>query len=131
MTDPIGDMLSRIRNAQCSRHESVKIPFSQIKLEIVKILHNEGLVGAYRLAATPRGGKEVEVALRYRDKKIPIISELKRSSRPGRRIYVGYDEIPSVCSGVGIVILSTSKGIMTERQAREMKVGGEIICTVL
>lgn len=128
MTDPISDLLARIRNAQIARHASVKVPFSKIKLGIVKILHDEGFVGSYKTLEGSR--KEIELSIRYTNKQEPIISNLKRVSRPGRRIYTGYEDLKSVRSGLGIAILSTPKGIITDKQARQDKVGGELLCTI-
>jgi len=129
MTDPIADMLSRIRNALNVGHEEVQVPFSRTKFEIVKILHQEGFVGAYR-TVSDAAKKNIELKLRYGQKKKVLISHLRRISRPGRRVYVGYGAIPIVRNGMGLSILSTPKGILSDRQARTEKVGGEILCTV-
>lgn len=129
MTDPIADLLTRIRNAQTSRHAEVRIPYSKLKHEIVKLLYQEGFVGAYR-TLSEAGKKLIEVSLRYVGKKEPTIIQLKRVSRPGRRVYSGSEEIPVVRNGMGVVILSTSKGILTGRQAKAEKVGGEVLCSI-
>ena len=130
MTDPISDLLSRIRNAQTARHATVKVPFSQVKIGIVKILHDEGFVGSYKVSDEVGYKREIEISLRYSDKQEPIISNLKRVSRPGRRMYSGYQRLKSVRSGLGLGILSTSKGIITDKQARQDNVGGELLCTI-
>lgn len=129
MTDPIADMLARIRNAQLARHERVEMPASRLKHEIAKILRREGYVKAARVER--RAGKPVlRITLRYDEEGRPAIRELRRISKPGRRVYVGADEIPRVKNGFGIAILSTSKGVLTDREARKLRVGGELICTV-
>ncbi len=128
MTDPIADMLTRIRNAQKAGHPEVRLPFSRLKLEMVKVLNREGRIGAYRTEAD--GAKSILVSLRYGEKKVPVVTHISRASRPGRRVYVGYEDIPVVRSGIGLVILSTSKGLMTGHQAKKEKVGGEILCTL-
>lgn len=128
MTDPISDLLTRIRNAQTAGHESVRVPLSKIKLEIVKILCDEGFLGSHRL----NDEKEIEIKLRYKGYKgkDPLIVDLSRRSRSGRRVYVSYREIRPVRNGMGIAILSTPRGVMTDRKAREEKVGGELLCTI-
>ncbi len=128
MTDPIADLLARIRNAQTAKHATVKVPYSKIKMGIVKILHEEGFLGSFKLSEGPR--KEIEISIRYTDKQEPIISSLRRVSRPGRRQYTGYQDLKLVRSGLGVGILSTSKGIITDKQARHEKTGGELLCTV-
>ena len=130
MTDPISDMLARIRNAQGGRKGEVRIPFSRIKLEVIKLLHREGYVGAYKATVQEGSRKWIEVGLRYDQKGLPIVSSLRRVSRPGRRGYVGHQKIPLVRSGMGLTILSTSRGLLTDREARREKVGGEILCVV-
>ncbi len=127
MTDPISDMLARIRNAQQRVHEGVKIPFSRLKLEVVKILYQEGYIGSYRLVSGQGPQKWIEIGLRYIGKRDPLIREMKRVSRPGRRVTIGFRELLPVKSGLAISILSTSKGVMTDRQAREAKLGGEVL----
>jgi small subunit ribosomal protein S8 len=127
MTDPIADLLARIRNAQTAKHATVKVPYSKIKMGIVKILHEEGFLGSFKLSEGPR--KEIEISIRYTDKQEPIISSLRRVSRPGRRQYTGYQDLKLVRSGLGVGILSTSKGIITDKQARHEKTGGELLCT--
>ena len=129
MTDPIADMLARIRNAQLARHDRVEMPASRLKHDIARILRREGYVKGARLDR--RGGKAVlRITLRYDEDNRPAIHEIRRVSRPGRRVYVGADEIPSVKNGLGIAILSTSRGVLTDREARKLRVGGELLCTV-
>jgi small subunit ribosomal protein S8 len=132
MTDPVSDMLTRIRNAIHAGHSSVVIPSSKLKLSIVRVLRDEGFVQNYDVIPDRRQPK-IRVWLKYmgerRDRR-SVISGLKRVSKPGRRVYVGKKEIPWVLSGVGIAVLSTPKGVLTDRQARRMGVGGEVMCYV-
>lgn len=125
MTDPIADMFTRIRNAQHAEKVSVRIPASKTKIAIAKVLKDEGYITG--VTASEAGGKPVmDVELKYYEDK-PVIEEIKRVSKPGRRQYFGSDELPKVAGGLGIAIISTSKGIMTDRAAREAGVGGEVI----
>jgi small subunit ribosomal protein S8 len=129
MTDPIADMLTRIRNAQKARHEKVEMPSNKIKREIARILKEEGFIKNYKSIMDQR--KEIlAIFLKYDSEEQPVIQGLARSSRPGQRVYVGREEIPRVRGGMGVAILSTSKGIMTDREARNEGVGGEWICSV-
>ncbi|MDR5693949.1 MAG: 30S ribosomal protein S8 [Armatimonadota bacterium] len=129
ITDPIADMLTRIRNALQARKASVEIPASKIKREIARILKEEGYVGDVQfIERGPQG--VIKIQLKYGPRQERVISGLQRVSHPGRRIYVKAEEIPLVRRGLGIAILSTSKGIMTDREARKLKVGGEVICYV-
>ncbi len=130
MTDPIADLLSRIRNAQTARHELVSIPYSRLKAGIVKVLYEEGFVGPFHVVEEAGKPKAIQMKLRYAGGKDAIISGLVRLSRPGRRYYVGSQKIRPVRNGIGISILSTPKGILTDKQAREEKVGGEVLCKV-
>ena len=128
MTDPITDMLNRIRNAQAVFQPTVDIPFSKIKFEISKILAKEGLIESF----DKKGGKNkkfIRITLRY-NKKMPAISGLKKISKPGQRIYLPYREIKKVKGGYGIAIISTSKGLMTDKEAGRQKLGGEVICEI-
>lgn len=128
MTDTIADMLTQIRNAQAVDKETVSIPFSNLKYEIAEILEKGGFVEKVK----KRGRKErkkIEITLKY-ENEIPAISSLKVVSRPGQRIYKRYKEIGRVKRGYGIVIISTSKGLMTDREARKQKIGGEVICEI-
>lgn len=129
MTDPIADMLTRIRNAKERRHEVVDLPLSKLKVEIARILKEEGFIRNYRVVGESVK-KELRVYLKYIDQEEPVISGIQRVSKPGRRIYVGKDKIPSVKGGIGIAILSTPKGLLTDQKSREAKVGGEVLCYV-
>ncbi len=128
MTDPISDMLTRIRNAQMVRKDEVNIPASKLKFQLASILKAEGYVESVEMNTTGTW-PVIRLVLKYR-KGRPVIEEIKRCSRPGRREYVGKDEIPRVYQGLGISILSTSKGVISHRQARKLGVGGELLCTV-
>ena len=129
VTDPVADMLTRIRNAIQVRHESLLVPHSKLKLAIAKILKEEGYIRDYDL---PRGKAHptLRVHLAYRENRISAITGLKRVSKPGLRTYVGKGEIPRVYGGLGLAIISTSKGIMSGRQAWRQGIGGELICYV-
>ncbi|MBN2550611.1 MAG: 30S ribosomal protein S8 [Anaerolineales bacterium] len=132
--DPIGDMLTRIRNAVMAGHTVVAFPSSKMKVAIAKILKEEGYVSGYEVVyGKVAGSKLLRVRLKYvgdRRERHPVISGLDRISRPGRRVYTGKQDIPWVLSGIGIAILSTPKGVMTGQRARQLGVGGEIICKV-
>lgn len=131
MTDPIADMLTRIRNASLARHEKTLIPASNVKKNIAEILRLEGFVSEVREVSADTGaGKSLEIVLKYgRDRK-SAIDGIRRVSRPGRRVFVSHDRIPRVLSGLGVSILSTSRGVMSDKEARRQKVGGELICEV-
>lgn len=129
MTDPIADLLTRIRNANSARHETVDIPSSRMKVEIVKILKEEGFIKDFKVSRDNKQGI-IRVFLKYNNREEGIISGLKKISKPGMRVYVGTDEIPHVMGGLGIAILSTPKGIMTDSNAKKTHVGGEIVCYV-
>jgi len=129
-SDPIADYLTRIRNAQAARHKVVEIPASNLKKEITKILHEKGYILNYKFDDNEVQGV-IKIALKYHPKtKKPAISELQRVSKPGLRKYSGSDSIPRVLNGLGISVISTSKGLMTDKEARKDNVGGEIICYV-
>ena len=130
VTDPIADMLTRIRNAIAVRHDNVTIPSSNIKVELAKILKDEGFVEDYEVTPDSSFQDVIRISLHYRDKDMPAISGLKRVSRPGLRVYVRKGEIPRYYGGLGVAILSTSQGVMTGKQAWREKVGGEILCYV-
>lgn len=131
MTDPIADMLTRIRNAARARHGSVGIPWSRIKEEIARILVGEGyLLEVKKVKAREKAGEELVLQLRFDKENQPILAGLKRVSRPGRRVYVGSTEIPPIRAGLGVNILSTPKGILVDREAKKANVGGELICSV-
>jgi len=128
MTDPISDLLNRIRNAQAVLKEQLSVPFSNLNNEIAKILEKKGFIK--KVEKKGRTYKKViEITLKYDEKK-PAISGLKRVSRPGQRIYKGFKEIKPVKSGYGILIISTSKGLMTDKEARKQKLGGEVMCEI-
>jgi len=129
MTDPISDMLTRIRNASSARHEKVVVPASRVKLRIAEVLKQEGYIQDYVRHDDGVQGA-ITILLRYSSDREPAISDIKRVSRPGLRRYVPTDSIPRILNGLGIAILSTSKGVMVDREARKQKVGGELICTV-
>jgi small subunit ribosomal protein S8 len=129
MTDPVSDLLTRIRNASDARHETVDVPASKMKLEIVRILKEEGYIENFALSQDARQGI-IRVQLRYAAGKTPVISSLTRISRPGCRIYARKSQIPPVLGGMGICILSTSQGLLTGRQAQEKGLGGEVLCMV-
>ncbi|MDH5510113.1 MAG: 30S ribosomal protein S8 [Nitrospinota bacterium] len=128
MTDPIADMLTRIRNANTAQHNTLVFPASKIKAEIAALLAQQGYISAFKIMKEGVQGS-IAIKLKYRDGK-PAIRGLKRVSRPGRRVYVGAGEIMPVLSGTGSAILSTNKGILTDMEAREAKVGGEVLCHI-
>jgi small subunit ribosomal protein S8 len=129
MTDPLADMLTRIRNASLARHEKVDVPGSLLKLEVARILKEEGYIKNFKFTKDDKQGV-IRVFLKYEDPKRPVIEGIRRVSKPGRRVYAGSKDLPRVLGGLGIAIVSTSRGVMTDRRAREMKVGGEVLCTV-
>jgi small subunit ribosomal protein S8 len=128
LTDPIADMLARLRNAAMARHERTEMPSSKMRLSIANILKAEGYVDDVRESEGPK--KTLTVVLRYGRDRQAAIDGLRRISRPGRRVYVRHDQIPRVLNGYGIAILSTSRGVMSDRKARENAVGGELLCEV-
>lgn len=129
LTDPIADMLTRIRNANHQRHETVDVPASKIKLAIAEILKNEGFISGYEVIEEGVQNT-IRIALKYINKKERVITGIRRISKPGLRIYVNSNELPTVLGGLGIAVISTSKGIMTDKLARQQKVGGEVLCYV-
>lgn len=129
MTDPIADMLTRIRNANLAYHETVDIPSSKLKLEIARILKENGFIQDYKFIKDKYQGK-IRIYLKYGPKKERVITGLQRVSKPSLRVYVPWRKIPKVFSGLGICILSTSKGIMTDKEARKLRIGGELLCKV-
>ncbi len=128
-TDPIADMLTRIRNANTSKHKTVDIPESKIKLAIANILFKEGYIKAFEEISTENQGI-IRITLKYDEKGKRVIAGLKRISKPGLRVYAAKDELPKVLNGLGIALISTSKGIMTDKQARANGVGGEVLAYV-
>lgn len=129
MTDPIADMLTRIRNGLGAKHDTVRIPSSGLKKEVARILSEEGFVG--EVTIDPENAtRDIEIALKYVDGRNPVIRNIERVSKPGRRVYCGKGDIPVVLNGLGIAIVSTSQGVLTDRRCRELGVGGEVICRV-
>lgn len=129
ITDPIADLLTRIRNANNARHESVEIPASVMKIAIAEILYNEGFIKEYKVIEDNMQNM-INVTLKYGANKSKVISGLRRVSKPGLRVYASVDELPRVLRGLGVAIVSTSKGIMTDKQARKENVGGEVLAFV-
>ena len=129
MTDPIADMLARIRNAGMAKHPELVIPASNTKLAIARVLVETGFLEEVRVEAR-EGRATLVVRIRYDDQGQPLLDGLKRVSRPGRRVYVGHEEIPRVRNGLGVAVISTSKGILSDRAAREASIGGEVLCEV-
>jgi small subunit ribosomal protein S8 len=128
-SDPIADMLTRIRNAIKARHPKVDVPSSKLKIEIARILREEGYIINYKVAEEgPR--KTIKIYLKYQANTKPVISELARISRPGCRVFAGHTQIPNVLGGLGVNILTTPKGVMTGRDARKQGVGGEVLCQI-
>ena len=129
ITDPVADMLTRIRNANSAKHDTVDVPASNLKKAIAQILLDEGYIKAFNVVDNGNQGI-IHITLKYQAKKQQVISGLKRVSKPGLRIYAGADEIPYVLKGLGIAIISTSKGVMTDKKARELHIGGEVLAFV-
>ena len=131
MTDPIADLLTRIRNASRARHQKVTVPWSRVKENIVKVLIEEGYLKEQKKVKASQGwGEDLVIQLKFDRENRPIIAGLKRVSSPGRRVYVGVNEVIPIRKGLGINILSTPKGILVDREAQRAKVGGELICSV-
>jgi len=129
MNDPLGDMLTRIRNAQMRHKSTVRTPASKIRAWVLDVLLAEGYIRGYEKVTGTTGQPELEISLKYYDGE-PVIRELKRVSKPGRRVYSGVKDIPQVRQGLGVAIVSTPKGVMSDAQARADNVGGEVLCTV-
>ena len=129
ITDPVADMLTRIRNANAAKHDTVDVPASNLKNAIAQILLEEGYIKAFTLVDNGNQGV-IHITLKYQAKKQQVISGLRRVSKPGLRVYAGADELPSVLKGLGIAIISTSKGVMTDKKARELHIGGEVLAFV-
>lgn len=127
MTDPIADMLTRIRNANGAYHPNVEIPASKLKLEIARILHSEGFIRGFQLTEK---GKVLRLRLKYGKQRQRVITQLKRVSSPGRRVYANRHQLPKVLGGLGIAILSTSRGVTTSHDAAKLGIGGEVLCIV-
>ena len=130
MTDPIADMLARIRNASTAMHDEVYIPASKIKENIARILLDEGFVDGLEVVSEDGGHSMIKVTLRYTQERERAISGIRRISKPGRRVYRGAQELPRVLGGLGVAIISTSQGLMTDKQARRQRVGGEVLAYV-
>ena len=129
MTDPIADMLTRIRNAQMIERATVTMPSSKVKIAIARVLKDEGYIDGFKNSGDDTRRPQLEIALRYHGGR-PVIEKIERVSKPGLRIYRGKDDIPRVMNGLGIAIVSTSQGVMTDRKARASGVGGEVLCIV-
>ena len=129
MNDPIGDLLARIRNAQMRKRNAVMSPASKLRSWVLDVLESEGFIRGYRAVQDLEGRRNLEIDLKYFDGQ-PVIKELKRISTPGRRVYTGVKNIPRVRQGLGIAIISTPKGVMSDNKARATNVGGEVLCTV-
>ena len=129
ITDPVADMLTRIRNANSAKHETVDVPASNLKKAIAQILLDEGYIKAFSVEENGNQGI-IHITLKYHGKKEQVISGLRRVSKPGLRVYAGAEELPKVLKGLGIAIVSTSKGVMTDKKARELHIGGEVLAFV-
>lgn len=129
VTDPIADMLTRVRNAVGARHRYVLVPASKMKIAIARIMKEEGYIGGFEVSRD-RPQPIIRVWLKYADERQPVLSVLRRVSSPGRRVYCGRRDIPWVLSGMGIAIMSTPRGVMTDRKARKLGVGGEVLCYI-
>ena len=131
MSDPIADMLTRIRNANTAKHDTVDVPASRMKIAIADILAKEGYIRKYELVENEKGFKTIHITLKYgADKNEKVISGMKRISKPGLRVYANVEELPRVLGGLGIAIISTNKGILTDKEARKENVGGEVLAFV-
>jgi small subunit ribosomal protein S8 len=131
MTDPIADMLTRIRNANVAMHDSVKMPSSKLKTSLATILQREGYISSFETSVDPaKAGSTLEIQMKYTAERDRAIAGLKRVSTPGLRVYARADRLPRVLGGMGVAVLSTSEGLMTDREARKKKVGGEVLCYV-
>ncbi|MEE3349358.1 MAG: 30S ribosomal protein S8 [Candidatus Gastranaerophilaceae bacterium] len=129
MTDPIADMLTRIRNANMVSHETVEVPASKLKIELAKLLKSEGFIADYEVKESGKF-KVIVITLKYDQNKKPVISKLERISKPGLRTYHKAKTLPKVLGGLGVAIISTSKGLLTDRRARKENVGGEVLCYI-
>ncbi len=131
MTDPIADMLTRLRNANVAHHDVVKMPSSKLKEALAAILLREGYIAGFHVVSDDtRPGKFLEVTMKYSHDRTRTISGLRRVSKPGLRVYTGADKLPRVLGGLGVAVLSTSQGLMTDREARKRRMGGEVLCYV-
>ena len=131
MTDPIADMLTRIRNGNVAYHDEIRMPSSKQKESLARILQREGYIDSFEVSDTPgRPGRTLTIRMKYSPERARTISGIQRVSKPGLRVYRGADRLPRVLGGLGVAVLSTSQGLMTDREARERQVGGEILCYV-
>ncbi|MDH3753584.1 MAG: 30S ribosomal protein S8 [Acidimicrobiia bacterium] len=131
MTDPIADMLTRIRNANTAMHDEVIMPSSKLKESLAGVLKREGYISSYVIAENPdRPGKLLHIDMKYSPSRQRVISGIRRVSKPGLRVYTKFDKVPRVLGGLGVAVLSTSKGLMTDREARKRHMGGEVLCYV-
>jgi small subunit ribosomal protein S8 len=131
MTDPIADMLTRIRNGNVAYHDTVRMPSSKVKESLAQILQREGYIEGYEVADDPgKPGKVLTIQMKYSQERARSISGIRRVSKPGLRVYRGADKLPRVLGGLGVAVLSTSQGLLTDREARQRKVGGEVLCYV-
>jgi small subunit ribosomal protein S8 len=131
MTDPIADMLTRIRNANVAMHDTVRMPSSKLKESLAKVLVGEGYIEGFQVSdASDRPGRTLEITMKYTKDRHRTISGVRRVSKPGLRVYTAADKLPRVLGGLGVAVLSTSQGLMTDREARRRRVGGEILCYV-
>ena len=130
ISDPVADMLTKIRNASMAKHEKVEVTTSKLKLQIVKILKNEGYIKNLKKVVNKNGINSIRIFLKYDDDQNPVLHGITRISTPGRRVYSGYRDLPRVYNGYGVVVVSTSSGVITGKKARENKVGGELICSI-
>ena len=129
MSDPLGDMLTRIRNGQMASKSAIKAPASKLRANVLEVLRREGYIRGFETVDLGGGKSELSIELKYHNGE-PVIRELRRVSKPGRRIYKGVNDLPSVYNGLGIAIVSTPRGVVSDAEARELRVGGEILCTV-
>jgi small subunit ribosomal protein S8 len=131
MTDPIADMLTRLRNGATASQDSVRMPSSKLKEALAAILRREGYIGDFKVSEdATRPGRILEITMKYSHDRSPTISGLRRVSKPGRRVYIQADSLPRVLGGLGVAVLSTSQGLLTDREARQRRVGGEVLCYV-
>ena len=129
MSDPLGDMLTRIRNGQMANKSAIKAPASKLRANVLEVLRREGYIRGFETVDMGGGKSELSIELKYHNGE-PVIRELRRVSKPGRRIYKGVNDLPSVYNGLGIAIVSTPRGVLSDAEAREARVGGEVLCTV-
>ena len=129
MTDPIADLLTRVRNALTARHDRVEVPASRLKVDIVRILKDEGFIKNFKVSRDNKQGV-IRLFLKYTDRNTPVINGLQRVSKPGRRVYRKADALEPVLSGLGVLIVSTSRGVMTDKEARRHNLGGEALCQI-